>query len=541
MSLKTQVLIVDDEPDVADLIKKFLGTGKYGFKVCHCGEAALDQIADNSFLFDIVLLDLNLPDMSGLKVLEAISVKRPKASVIIITGHASLESATEAMRYGAHDYLAKPFVRQELVKTVRNAVAHSEAVYAREQAEAALAASEERFRDLVENALTGILIIQNHQVVYHNPMQQQLFGPITEVFEKGDFQRIHSDDIENVKESYRCITSGTESVADVDFRFYGESNPHGGREIKWVLCRASRIIFQKEEAILVNLMDITRLKELERLVAIKNKMHSLGHVAAGIAHEIRNPLTTINAYLFALEGIIDDHITNPDRREKGKQITQQIQKASKTIETVIRRVMDFARPGTPKMAFVDVNTAMKEAVKLSMATLSKNDIQLEQSLAENLPHCYADIQLIEQVFLNLIHNAIGALADTDGERIISVVSYAKEGKVCIQVSDSGPGIPLDIRDKIFLPFYTTKSDGAGIGLNIVSRIIEDHHGSIDVADSRWEGAQFTVELPIDRRPPRAIEWQAHFTHVVQGEKFCSDSRIPLQVIQTISQSDKFRG
>jgi PAS domain S-box-containing protein len=502
MSLKTKVLIIDDEPDVADLIKNFLGTGKYGFKVCHTGEAALDRIADNSSSFDIVLLDLNLPDMSGLKVLEALSIKRPRACVIIITGHASLESATEAMRYGAHDYLTKPFIRQELVKTVRNAVARNDAVCAREEAEAALAASEERFRYLVENALTGILIIQNHRVVYHNPMQQLLFGPITAVFEKGDFQCIHSDDIENLNESYRCITSGKGSVADVDFRFYDTSGQHGGREIKWVLCRASRIIYQKDEAILVNLMDITRLKELERLVAIKHKMHSLGHVAAGIAHEIRNPLSTINAYLFALEGIIEDHIADPERRNKGKQITQQIQKASKNIETVIRRVMDFARPGSPKMAFVDINTAMKEAVKLSIATLSKNNIQIDQSLAADLPHCYADIQLIEQVFLNLIHNGIGALANTDGERVISVVSYAKDGKVCVQVSDSGPGISPDIREKIFLPFYTTKSDGAGIGLNIVSRIIEDHHGRIDVADSRWGGAQFTVELPIDRRAQR---------------------------------------
>ncbi|MFH0725418.1 MAG: ATP-binding protein [Pseudomonadota bacterium] len=154
------------------------------------------------------------------------------------------------------------------------------------------------------------------------------------------------------------------------------------------------------------------------------------------------------------------------------------------------------------MAFVDINTALNEAMKLSMATLSKNDIQLEQSLSTNLPHCYADIQLIEQVFLNLIHNAIGALADTDGEKIISVASYTKEGRVCAQISDSGHGIPPDIRDKIFLPFYTTKSDGAGIGLNIVSRIIEDHHGGIDVGDSRWGGAQFTVALSIDRRAQR---------------------------------------
>jgi C4-dicarboxylate-specific signal transduction histidine kinase len=117
----------------------------------------------------------------------------------------------------------------------------------------------------------------------------------------------------------------------------------------------------------------------------------------------------------------------------------------------------------------------------------------------NLPHCYIDSGLIEQVLFNLIVNASDAMEQTDGPKKLEVKSYSKNNTVLMIVSDSGPGIPEELKDRIFDPFFTTKDDGAGIGLNITQRIIADHNGSIKVGTSKLGGAEFTIELPIEKR------------------------------------------
>ncbi len=161
--------------------------------------------------------------------------------------------------------------------------------------------------------------------------------------------------------------------------------------------------------------------------------------------------------------------------------------------------MDFSKPGAPKMILTDINASLEEAIELSAVALRKNTIKIETSLARDLPPCYADPQLIEQMLLNLMNNAAKAIKKTKGSKVIEVKSFYEDNTLFIQVSDSGPGVPVELRDKIFDPFFTTKDDGSGIGLNIAQRIIADHHGSISLNTSRWGGAVFTVKLPIDKR------------------------------------------
>jgi signal transduction histidine kinase len=228
-------------------------------------------------------------------------------------------------------------------------------------------------------------------------------------------------------------------------------------------------------------------------------MHSLGRVAAGVAHEIRNPLTGVNSYLFSLKDLIDSGVSTEDDIRRARKMTEQIQSASDQIEKVIKRVMDFAKPGMPQMALTNINETLKDAVNLSEVTIRKTSIQLETNYGVDIPLCYADKNLIGQVVLNLINNAIQALSLCDKSKQLEVASFHENGKVILQVSDSGPGISEAIREKIFDPFFTTKDDGAGIGLNIAQRIVADHHGSLEVSRSRLGGAQFTIELPVDRR------------------------------------------
>jgi signal transduction histidine kinase len=240
------------------------------------------------------------------------------------------------------------------------------------------------------------------------------------------------------------------------------------------------------------MIDMTEAKDLEHLLTIQDKMASLGRVAAGMAHEIRNPLSGINIYLNTLKKL---HHKNGSE-EKVKQILGQIQSASRKIESVIRRVMDFAKPGEPKLVLIDLNLPVTEAINLSAVTMRKSGIVLEKALSGNLPLCNADPTLIEEMILNLLNNAAAAMKPmTEGKKIV-VTSSVEDDGIILTVSDSGPGIAQHIRDKIFDPYFTTKSDGTGIGLTICHRIVTDHGGSLSVSDSDLGGAEFQVKIPI---------------------------------------------
>ena len=318
-------------------------------------------------------------------------------------------------------------------------------------------------------------------------------GPLPRSHVLGDYDNIHPDDLDKVKSSFQDILVGNSRVMEIDFRY----TPKGdiSRRI-WIFCRAHVIDFRQKEAVLFNMMDMTEIKSLEKMVLVQDKMASLGHVTAGIAHEIRNPLSGINIYVNTLEKYFD----RGESLEKVKNVFHQLQSASQKIESVIRRVMDFAKPGDPKFVVADVNQPVEEAINLTAVSLRKSGIELEKNLGPDLPKCRLDPQLIEEVILNLINNAVDAMRGQDGEKHIRVSSSLQDDSVLIQVSDTGPGIPFTEKRKMFEPFFTTKTESTGIGLSICHRIILDHGGIIDVADNEWGGAEFRVSIPITQPP-----------------------------------------
>lgn len=364
----------------------------------------------------------------------------------------------------------------------------------RKQAEAALFKTEKRFRDLVENSITGISIIQDDQVVYQNPVQEKLLGALPRKTKLVEKETIHPDDIEKVEAFYKNISSKIIRTQETDFRFYPPEIVGTGLDLRWVHCQASSIEYQGKDAILINIMDITRAKELETFLKVQDKMSSLGHVAAGIAHEIRNPLSGINIYLNTLEKLYDKE----ESLGKVKQIFRQMQSASNKIESVIKRVMDFSKPGTPRLTLTNINRPVEDAIGLSSVTLRKRGIKIGQNLATDLPMVRADPQLIEQVILNLITNAAEAMKNVDGAKQIEITTSAENNLILVRVSDSGPGVPLNLREKIFDPFFTSKTESTGIGLSLCHRIITDHGGSLSVSESRWGGAEFTIEISLKK-------------------------------------------
>jgi PAS domain S-box-containing protein len=386
----------------------------------------------------------------------------------------------------------EPFLKEERI--LLDAIAERAGkIIERTQAERSLQESEKRFRDLVENSLVGIFIIQDDQVVYKNPELDSLLGPVPKEFNLVAYTNIHPTDTEKVKQGFHNLSSGKSRKLDMEFRFYPEGKMDSRSDMKWVHCRASLIDYRKKEAILVCMMDVTRAKELEHLLIVQDKMASLGRVAAGMAHEIRNPLSGINIYLNTLVKLYN----KGEGLDKVIGILNQLQSASGKIESVIRRVMDFSMPSAPRLDLTDINQPIEEAIKLTAVTLRKSGIKIDTALAQDLPTSLMDPHMIEEVIVNLITNAADAMKNLTTGKRVRITSSVQNKQILVTVYDSGPGVPLKLRDKIFDPFYTTKPDSTGIGLSLCGRIIADHGGSISVHTSQWGGGEFVMRLPVN--------------------------------------------
>jgi nitrogen-specific signal transduction histidine kinase len=365
----------------------------------------------------------------------------------------------------------------------------------RKLTEEGLRQSKIQFKTLIENSLTSISIIQNHNIVYNNPGLGKVHEMIRRVLKPPEFSAVYVEDRSRIKQLYGQLLSNDISQIKTDFRYCPLKNNTADKKIRWALLRANKIDYLGIESVLTNTLDITDSKEVENFLRIQDKMTSLGRVTAGIAHEIRNPLSGIYIYLKALKKICNqtgDH-------SKVVSIIDKIEAASNKIESIIKRVMDFSKPSHPQFSMTNLNQYIEDATKLTSVTLKKKGIQFEKYLDPHLPNYFAEPHLIEQVILNLINNAAEAMKNLSGEKSIVLKTIKQDYKIIISVKDTGPGIPLSRQSKIFDPFYTTKSNSSGIGLSICHRIILDHGGSLKLDSAENKGATFTIELPLTGR------------------------------------------
>ncbi|MCG8635290.1 MAG: transporter substrate-binding domain-containing protein [Desulfobacterales bacterium] len=364
----------------------------------------------------------------------------------------------------------------------------------RKKAEHAMQKSEKRFQDLVENTPNGVAIVQDNLVVHQNANQTYLMGDIN-FMDPDSEPRFHEEDRSKIRSFFSQIREGRLKESEVDFRFYRDDLAGADGDMTWVACIATPIDYHDQNAFLLIFIDMTEAKKLTHLLTIQDKMASLGHVSAGIAHEIRNPLSGINIYL----GTIEKYFRNPEKTEKIATSIEAVRAASGKIESVIKRVMNFAKPGEPRFDLVNINDPVKEAVKLTRFTLNKKGIQIEDDLAQDLPQCIAEPHLIEEVILNLINNAADAIREYKKKGHIRISSRQEKEKIILRVEDDGPGVSREVRQKVFDPFFTTKSHSTGIGLSLCHRIITDHKGKLDIGVSALGGACFLVELPFSRK------------------------------------------
>jgi len=361
-------------------------------------------------------------------------------------------------------------------------------------AEMSLSQSKKLFQDLVNNSPIGISIIQNQHVVFKNPEQEKIFGVLPTGYTFLEFDKIFPNDMEKAKTFFEAVLHGDTDIESPDLRLNRRIENSTMKEEIWVHCIAKQIDYKGEKAILLIMIDITRAKQLEGIVSIKDKMASLGHVAAGIAHEIRNPLSGINIYVSGL-GRLCAKFDLPEQIQKNLYL---IKEASNDIELVVRRVLDFAKPGIPLVATIDARDPVNKALYLCKVFFRKSNIRVEKKFAQKSLLCRVDDKLIQQVVLNILTNAAEAMAGLTSDKIICVRIYPEDDFIIITVSDSGPGVAENEKKNIFDPFYTTKKDGTGIGLSLCHKIIEDHFGVIKIMKSSLGGAKFVIKLPIQK-------------------------------------------
>jgi two-component system sensor histidine kinase HydH len=233
--------------------------------------------------------------------------------------------------------------------------------------------------------------------------------------------------------------------------------------------------------------DITEILHLKKEMERSRRLASLGSLAAGVAHEIRNPLSSIKGFATFFKERYKD---NPDDRETAEIMVQEVERLNR----VISQLLEFARPMDLNRRWDSIQDIIRHTLKMIEGEAGEKGISIHADIPPEPENIFIDTDKITQVMLNLCLNAIGAM-DRGGELHVSV-SMPRDGMVQIEVSDTGVGIDEENLSRIFDPYFTTKPSGTGLGLAIVYRIIEVHNGEIRVESTRGEGTKVSVFLPI---------------------------------------------
>jgi signal transduction histidine kinase len=255
-----------------------------------------------------------------------------------------------------------------------------------------------------------------------------------------------------------------------------------------VLAEALRVQSAQYRKVAEDLAEANRnLREAEAAVRRSDRLAALGQLSAGLAHELRNPLGTMRASAEMLERSVAGE--NEVAREVAGFIASEVDRTN----TLVTRFLDFARPLKPKLATADLSDVLDRVVALVERDVPQHRVTIYKNYSPDLAPFPLDAELIERVFYNLLLNA--AQASPEGG-IITLKTRRLNGTAEVAVIDRGPGIDPKIMEQIFNPFFTTKSDGVGLGLPIVSKIVDEHGGRMTVESEPGEGSVFRVYLPI---------------------------------------------
>jgi signal transduction histidine kinase len=270
----------------------------------------------------------------------------------------------------------------------------------------------------------------------------------------------------------------------------GNSGLNGQEEIG----EGSKLVLDPLSAeLLMTLRQVTenqkrRETRVSSLLPDTERLASLGQLAASLAHEIKNPIASIQGVL----EILRDEATDDDGRTLFERTIVETRRVNSTVQDLLR----LARPGQPKKVVTDIARLLEDTVHLLAAGLVTRNISVKVSTVDGLPDCLVDPDQIRQVVVNLVNNA-GEAIKSEGHIRVRCTGIPDGGGVIITVEDDGPGIPLEQQEKIFESFYSTKLHGTGLGLAVARTVVSEYGGTIEVNSEVGRGATFIVVLPTD--------------------------------------------
>lgn len=473
---KVRVLYVDDDPDdfllVQSMLKQYQPIQFQLTNAKNYKEALL--MLDQSF--DVFLVDYKLGKETGIDVLEAVKKKIKHAPVIILTGMESGDVDNEAMEFGASDYLVKGgFNSQMLERTIRYAIRDS-------ALHESLEIAGRKFRNIFERSADPIVLVDSDTLVLDaNPSFISKFGYNPS---EADIRTLYFKDLiteEQDRLNFFNILKSNMEIVDFQAKMKIPSEQNIEALISIAQHESDNVLFQ------LMIKDLTQLKVKEEDVFNLRKFSSTGRIARILAHEVKNPLTTILLSAEQLGFELPEKIL----KESGDLI-EVIKNNCIRINQLITQLLESTRFTELDLQTHSINTLLEEALDLVKDRIALKKIKIEKSFEEDMCQIKVDGEKVKIALVNLIVNAVEAVEEMDGT--LKIQTKTKNGKCLLEISDNGVGIPPEHLERLFEPFYTSKSGGSGLGLTNTQNIILSHGGTIRVSSKPNEGATFHISF-----------------------------------------------
>jgi signal transduction histidine kinase len=340
---------------------------------------------------------------------------------------------------------------------------------------------------ILDNSIEGSLMLDgSDNVIYLNATLTNLIT----LYPRKKYNDVNVSKVIADSDMVAFIRKFRKSGKDTMEEYFQVSDPvHGQRS---VICIASRV--SEIKALLFVFRDMTFFNRFKEEFRKNESLAQMTTMAAGVAHEIKNPLASISIYLQLMDKMMEKN--GSMTREEAKKYLDVV---SEEVDRINKIAVDFlfaVKPMKVNLAICNVNDIVKKTVSVVSAELKEKGIAFKQHLAVSLPKVLADSSLIQQSILNLINNAMQAMPEDRKDPAITVSTFMENDMVKISVADNGCGMTEEQMSKIFEPYYTTKSSGTGLGLTVLFKIMKQHEGDVTVSSTPGVGSEFTLQIPV---------------------------------------------
>jgi PAS domain S-box-containing protein len=455
------VLIVDDDEALAENVAEIVASLDVTAVQARDRKSALANARAQDF--DVALIDVRLPDGDGVSLLEPLRDCSPFTQMVLVTGNATLEGAIAAVRGDAFAYVLKPVSPPDLLDTVKRALDQAALYRERERLRVDLERSEARHRELVESMPAFVLALDaDGKIATWNRQLERVTGYARD-------ERIGTDG--------RGLVGTDERARDLP------TKGAGLRKVRW--SRAEVTAPDGAPMTYAVGIDVSDEDEMLRRVLRAERLAAVGTMAAGLAHEVRNPLNSASLQLAVLER----RLARGEGPDATTPIIHVIKSEIERLERLVHDFLAFAKPSPLEPRAVDVGALFGTVANLIAPEAEAAGVKVSIVGATSRPAA-GDPERLRQVLLNLTRNALEAMQGQGGHLILRVRESAPT--LIIEVEDDGPGFDESL--PVFDAFFTTKDQGTGLGLSLVHRIVSDHGGTIKV-ESRPGRTCFSLSLP----------------------------------------------